>query len=105
MSETPDVETHDRRPHAQGDGDTGARVLRMAELRALEEKWSPTELLEQLLADVKAGTVNPTNLMVFFTEEIDGRLRPRTWSANMSHVETIAFCEMEKARVLEDWRS
>lgn len=84
------------------------RVFSLVERRRVEQAaaWSPVELLEAFLESIRAGTVTPANLMVFFCErEPDGRLRPHTWSANISTTEAIAFCELEKQRAIEDWRA
>lgn len=85
---------------------TKAPVLSLVERRPPQQTpWSPVELLEELLADVKAGKVVPLNMMVFFTEQLpDQKERPRTWSANVSRAEAIAYCTLEIQRTLEDWR-
>lgn len=92
MSEAPDG----------GNGNVFALVERR---KPVEPPWSPEQMVANFLDEIRSGAVKPTNLMVFFlTKDADGRLRPETWSANVSHVEAIAFCQLEIARALEDWR-
>lgn len=70
--------------------------------------WSPEQLLEALLDDLRSGKIHPTNLMVFWMDEgegDDGRLQPRRWIANVSRAEEIAFHTLGIHRAIEDWRS
>lgn len=83
-----------------------ASIFSLVERRPpIDKPWSPVELLEEFVAEIKAGKVKPDNLMVFFLEsQPDGRQRPHVWSANVSRAEAIAFCQLETARSIEEWR-
>lgn len=71
------------------------------------ETWSPLQLLEELVAEVKAGTVNPQAMAIHWLESTDNgtRSRPRRWQCGLSRAEEIALLEMSKLLALEDWRS
>jgi hypothetical protein len=84
---------------------TGRR-LKVVAMPAPVKPWSPVELLEEFLVDVKAGTITPTGIAVhFFTEDPDGTLRPGHWHANLSYPELLALLAVQKQHILEKWRS
>lgn len=69
-------------------------------------KWTPLQLLKDLIAEIESGKVVPTSMMVFFMDEDEkGNRHPHTWSHGTSYAEAIAFCELEKQRTLADWRN
>lgn len=70
--------------------------------------WSPEQLLEELLADLRAGKIHPTNLMVYWLDDDgkpDGRLIPRRWIANVTKAEEIALHTLGVHKAIEDWRT
>jgi hypothetical protein len=80
-------------------------VISLAERRPVEKDWSPVELLEELLAEVKAGRIDPACLMVFWTSRsADKSETPHSWSAGVTYAQGIAFCELEKMRLIAKWR-
>jgi hypothetical protein len=67
--------------------------------------WSPEQLLEEFLADIRAGKITPTNLMVFWmNEEGGGQLRPCRWIANVSRSDEIAYFTLGIHKAVDDWR-
>lgn len=69
--------------------------------------WSPEQLLEELLADLRAGKIHPTNLMVYWLDDggkADGSLVPRRYIANVSLAEEIAFYTLGIHKAIDDWR-
>lgn len=71
-----------------------------------EPPWTPEKILEDFLADLRAGKVKPTNLMMFWLErEPNGNLRPHTWYANVDTTERIAFHQFGIHLAIEEWRN
>lgn len=70
--------------------------------------WSPEQLLEELLADLRAGKIHPLNLMVYWMDADPadgGRMRPRRWIANVSRAEEIAFHMLGVHQSIDEWRA
>lgn len=70
--------------------------------------WSPEQLLEELLADLRAGKIHPTNLMVYWMDDegaAGNRLRPRRWIANVTRAEEVAFHMLGALQAIDEWRT
>lgn len=82
-----------------------ATVLKLADKRpAVDVVWSPVECLKELIADIEAGKVKPTSLMVMFFEDLPGgKCRPGHFNANMTAGETFGLLEVTREKVLRDW--
>lgn len=66
---------------------------------------SPFDILEELIADIKAGKYKPNKLVLIFSEPLpnDGdRVSERY--AGVTRSEIIALLEYQKSIVLEDWK-
>lgn len=93
------------------DEHTGERSLRVVEkvtrIRPeAEPEYSGLQILEEFTGKVKAGTIRPDKLMIFWLEASpDGRLVPHRWQAGCERADEIALCEMAKLLALEDWKA
>jgi hypothetical protein len=88
--------------------ETPAKVsMRLVERRPAEKpEWSPIELLEKFIEDIRSGQCQPTALLVHFVEhKDDGTERLRTWSSNCSRAEAIAFSMMMVDQGVREWRT
>lgn len=81
-------------------------VVPIARKHRSGDVWTPVQLLEELLADIKAGKEHPSRLLVTWTETTeDGkRDRIRHWQAQCSRSEEIAFLTAAAQMAIEDWR-
>lgn len=69
-------------------------------------KWTPVEMVEEFLADLKANKETPDRmLIVWFSAEADGSLRPHRWYAGMTRADEIALLELAKQIAMDDWRN
>ena len=67
--------------------------------------WSGEQCVQAFLDDIKAGTIAPAKLMIlWFSENPDGSLKPNRWFAQMNSCEEIALLEMAKQIGLEEWK-
>jgi hypothetical protein len=67
--------------------------------------WSARELVEALLAEIVAGTIDPASLMVCWMQRTpDGGRVPKTWSAGTGYGDAIALAFLEMLRTVDDWR-
>lgn len=84
------------------------KIVPISSKSASSASWTPEQLLEEFLADLRAGKIHPANLLVYWMDDEgnpDGRLSPRRWIANVSRSEEIAFHTLGIHRAVEDWRS
>lgn len=65
---------------------------------------SAIELLEEFVADVRAGKENLDNGKVFIFW-LDEKWRPRMWRKGTSILEQIGYGELIKAMAMEEWRT
>lgn len=85
-----------------------ADVIKLVERRPppTEPEWSARELLTEMIAQIDAGTLKPTSLMVFYLQDMEnGQQKADTFSANVTRAEAIAYCALEMQRQIEDWRN
>jgi len=68
--------------------------------------WTPLELLETFIAEVKSGKETATSGMMLFWFEAcpDGRRRPAIWHSNMSVEEQLAVIEVAKVTIIRHWQ-
>lgn len=85
---------------------TPAPVLALVTRRPpVADPWTPITMLEEFLAKIRAGTVRPENLLIFYGEATEaGGICPHYWSMRLSHAEIIAFAEYAKLMAMNDWR-
>lgn len=70
------------------------------------DSWTPLQLLESFVTDVKAGKTVPEKIMLHWMEaNPNGTSSPRRWQAGCSRSEEIAFCELAKLMAMEDWKA
>jgi hypothetical protein len=83
------------------------RVLSLVERRPpVDDPWSPLEMLEEFVADVKSGKVQPANLAIHWCERTErGGLRPNVVFANMDATEAVAFGQLQTQMALERWKN
>lgn len=61
--------------------------------------------LDDLRASIERGDVDPSKMMLFWVEKnANGSLRPHYWVIGMGIAEQIAYAELIKTEVMEDWR-
>lgn len=70
--------------------------------------WSPIDMVEQLLADLKSGEINPEEIIVHFFEPSDpkkpeGKKRHGYAVAGVTYPSHIALLTVAKTRVVADW--
>lgn len=81
------------------------KVVPIASKSSSSASWSPVQMLDEFVADVKAGKETPAKMMIFYlVDDGAGGWTPRTWFANCSKVEEIALCELAKARAIDNWK-
>lgn len=81
------------------------KVVNLASKSTSGSTWSPVQLLREFLDAVESGKEKPIMLSVNWMEETtDGGWRPRFWQAGCSRAEQIAFLEVMKQSLLDDWR-
>lgn len=82
------------------------KVTRIRPDAVVEKTWTGLALLEEFVAGVKAGTITPDKLMIFWLEVTrDDRWTTRKWQAGCDRSDEIALCEMAKMKIMEDWRA
>lgn len=86
----------------------GLRIVPIARKHPSHTACSPEQLLEEFLADLRAGRIHPTNLLVYWLDDggdpTSDQLEPRRWVANVSRVEEIAFHTLGIHKAIDDWR-
>lgn len=82
-----------------------AKVFRLVDRRPEPEPtWSAEEMLEHVLALVREDRVKPSSMMIFWTEELpDGREKPTRLANGLTYAEALAYLELEKQRILDEW--
>lgn len=83
------------------------KVVPISTKHSSSTSWSPEQLLEEFLAEIRAGKVHPRNLMVYWMDDggkAGDRFRPQRWVANVSREEEIAFHTLGIHRAIDDWR-
>lgn len=63
---------------------------------------TPLELLEELVADVRAGKVTIAKGPLVFWLNADGR--PQLWRKSVSTLEQIGYGELVKQMAMDEWR-
>lgn len=65
--------------------------------------WTPLQLLEQLLEDVKAGTVKPSAILTVLVVENDqGGFALESWRSQMDWTEEFTYLEIARQQVLRN---
>ena len=70
-------------------------------------KWTPVEVLRDLLKEIESGEVKPANMMIFFMHDEGGdggNLRPMQWFQNVTLVERIAYLQLALVKTVDEWR-
>lgn len=79
--------------------------LKVVPMTKAPAPWTPVELLREFLAAVESGKEAPVMLAVSWMEKTDDDgLHPRYWNAGCSRAEQIAFLELMKLALIDDWR-
>ena len=85
-------------------GSTDLRVVPFPAPKPVEAPWSPLEMLEQLVADIKAGKEKPARMFIGWLEPVEGgNFTPRWWNAGCEIPERIALLEIQKHALLAHW--
>ncbi len=68
--------------------------------------WTVEQMLEQALADVRAGTLHPTKALIAFFEEDpkDKSTSVDCWRARLDRAEEIALLALVQHNALDRWR-
>jgi hypothetical protein len=67
--------------------------------------WTTEQMLEGLLADVRAGKIKPNHTIVLMWESVpDGRERMVSRYVNLTNVETFAYLARAAQSALNDWK-
>ena len=74
-----------------------------AEAEAYDPVAAARRLALDFIAALDAGKLTPRCLALMFVND-EGRLVPELWQTGSSHAEQIAFLELAKRMVIEDWR-
>ena len=65
--------------------------------------WTPIQLLEQLLEDVKAGLVKPASVLAILVVENDqGGFALESWRSQMDWTEEFTYLEIARQQVLRN---
>ncbi len=81
------------------------KIVPIASKHPSGDAWSPVQLLEEFLADVKAGKIAPIKLSLQYVEVTPaGSWLPRSWQAGCSRSEEIALLEIAKTNAIQDWK-
>lgn len=81
------------------------KVVSFASKALSSTAWSPEQCIAEFLADIRAAKIAPTKIMIlWFSEDQDGRLRPNRWFANVSSCEEVAMLELGKHIAIDDWK-
>ena len=84
----------------------------MADIRSFASQspsnyaWTVEQMLEQALADIRAGTLNPTKAMITFFEE-DPKTKSTSidsWRARIDRDEEIALLALLQHNAIERWK-
>ena len=64
--------------------------------------WTETQMLEELLAELKAGKIKPKGMVVVFAEENpDNSARVRSWRAQLGWASEYVYLDVAKNDSLE----
>lgn len=64
------------------------------------------DMLAKIAAEIIAGTVSPSQVVVFYMEkQPNGNFKPTTWFTGCSVPDRMAYAELLKANALEEWRN
>lgn len=67
--------------------------------------WNGEQMVSEFLGDIKNGSIKPTKmLIVWFSEDADGMLRPHRWFANLTKSEEVAMLVLAQHIAIDDWR-
>lgn len=82
------------------------KVTAIATKSPSSKAWSVEQALENLLADIRSGAINPVQLALIYMEDTeDGRRRPGYVYAGCNIAESIALHVIAQVRGVEDWRA
>lgn len=82
-----------------------SNVISLADKAGDSHMWTAEQMLEELLAEVKAGKAKPEKMLILFWEDVgNGHLRRSERCVNFTNVEHIAFLSQAWHSALEKWR-
>lgn len=84
---------------------SNTKVTNMADVKGDSRLWSAEQMLEDLLADIRAGKLKPEHMIVLAWEKTpEGRLRKSSWCQNFTTAEYCAFLASAAHDSLHDWK-
>lgn len=66
--------------------------------------WTPEECVATALADIRAGRIKPTRLIIHYIDkQEDGSEAPRYFAAKVTHAEHIAMLQVANLKCMESY--
>ena len=83
------------------------KVVSLIEAKNDSRLWSPRRALQEMIADIDAGKIDPTRLIVLAWEEDDKRRLTRkiTYLSNMTNADFVAFTALAAKQAIEEWEN
>lgn len=80
-------------------------LLKFPKPQEPKANWTPIQLLEEFLEEIRTGKETPICLQVSWIEELpNGNRCPRFWHAGCTIAEQISFTELIKMRLINIWK-
>lgn len=67
--------------------------------------WTGEQMIQTFLDDIKSGAIDPQKIMiVWFSVDERGAMRPHRWFANLTKIEEVALLQLAQQISIDDWK-